>query len=73
MIVKEEEEDRISIHGQELENETEDHTNFCNNSMATVMQITAGADPHITDNGDASGISHLTSIVMNGEREVTPS
>lgn len=50
--MKEEEDDALSLPGQDTEMETEGQTRFCSSSMMHV----AGGEEHGLDNGDALGI-----------------
>ncbi|PNF27680.1 hypothetical protein B7P43_G14592 [Cryptotermes secundus] len=51
VVVKEEEDDALSLPGQDTEMETEGQTRFCSGSMMHV----AGGEEHGLDNGDALG------------------
>jgi hypothetical protein len=57
--VKEEEDDDLSLPGQDAEMETEGHTHYCSGS---VMHITS-REEHGLDNGDATGINVKTQFV----------
>jgi hypothetical protein len=53
VVVKEEEDDALSLPGQDTEIETEGQTSYCSGSM---MNMTGGEE-HVLDNGDATGIN----------------
>ncbi|XP_069685669.1 MSL complex subunit 3 isoform X2 [Periplaneta americana] len=51
IVVKEEEDDALSLHGQDTETETEAQASYCGNNLGAVMHI----EEHAMDNGEASG------------------